>query len=839
MNDLSDRVKRVLSESKTRLDFIDAIQHSRDLIEDIYRDGALLEMQKRNAVTAVSTAIDVLQHRYDSPLYLKEALLSVRDVAHVLQEPPAALLAQWFFHVVYNGHDLDGEAVKIAGRIIARRQPDHKVNERKLKLDLDRYEWLASFGPNPELTRNNAKGVIVATKVLPLPAGTAEAFCMQAFRVLEVADERSKKQPADIARESLMHCRKFILEASQEHSRDPTVFMPQIPSFCARVSLSSIDDMLRTDASLIDIREDLAEEITEFQNQLNVVGFRSSSAVFAQYQHHFESFRESMLQSIDFDALSERLRRLQNAIKNARKGRPGIDHLSTFHANEARTIVSGLFEDLKRKQGSTEELTHRLRQLEEQIEQLERHESALTTGPIKKLQADLKRGTPLVSWVEQFPDRNIAHDASQKFHDMRTRLGALWERVIAEEPARGAQFRPFCTNLTESIRQATELPQLLPELLDLRRSLEEFSAPVQQAQRPCLDEVFRAFRERARNAQLLTDYIRAIHAQIDRAHRRIFSPIDFEDLTTRVSVARRWATLRDFPDASRQVSLQAAKKCMAEIYKLEARQQRMMAERETRAAEIFDELETDVADGVGEAKASPGRQECWDELVVLDRRLREASGLLNDHQRIKLRTALDEGFQKVREARVAFAVEAVRRFAYYNDVLGDILASLEELPTRESAFGAIDRLKPLRASLREERGLLKAQRAEINSMLDAASQAVEEIFESASAESKASATRLSADLDRLERQANEASDWSSAFNLIASHKQQSGAVREARLSIADRKDLRLRLERIWEDVAERLQQFRFSRASENVDAAIRRLEQQGRLLLVTEVPKVA
>jgi hypothetical protein len=212
---------------------------------------------------------------------------------------------------------------------------------------------------------------------------------------------------------------------------------------------------------------------------------------------------------------------------------------------------------------------------------------------------------------------------------------------------------------------------------------------------------------------------------------------------------------------------------------------------------------------------------------------------LSEEQLSRLRSSLDEGFKSVREARAAFAVEAGRRFAYYNDILGDVLANLEETPTRDAAFEAIDRLKPLRSSLREEKNLLRAQRAEINGTLSAASQAVEEIFEKATAQSQAVVTRLSGELDVLERQVADASDWSTAFGLIAGHKQQSAAIRGAQLSIAVRKELRLRLERIWEDLAEKLQQLRFGRATENLDATIRRLEQQGWLLIVNDVPKIA
>jgi hypothetical protein len=395
--------------------------------------------------------------------------------------------------------------------------------------------------------------------------------------------------------------------------------------------------------------------------------------------------------------------------------------------------------------------------------------------------------------------------------------------------------RPTLASLA---RTATELPSLLPELSDLRRSLEEFSGPLQRTLRGHVDEAFKAFRERAANVQLLTNYLCEVQSEVDRAHRRIFSPIDYEELLARAGLGRRWASLRDFPKAAKPAAFRAAKSCVTEIYKLQARQQRMMAERETRAAEIYSGLEADVAAGVAEAQRSPGRQDCWDELVALDKRLREAGRTLNDQQRSKLRAALDEGFKKVREARAAFAIEAGRRFAYYNDILGDILANLEETPTRESAFDAIDRLKPLRASLRQEKSLLRAQRAEINGTLSAASQAVEEIFERATAQSQVVVMRLSGELDVLERRAADASDWNTAFGLIGAHKQQSAAVREAQLSIAARKGLRLRLERIWEDISEKLQQLRFSRASENLDATIHRLEQQGWLLIVADVPRI-
>jgi hypothetical protein len=654
---------------------------------------------------------------------------------------------------------------------------------------------------------------------------------------LEIADRRCAKPIIEQVQESLAHCRKLIAEAMQQHGQDQSFFMAQAPSFGVRVSLTTIEDLAQSNPALVDAREDLTEDVSELRGQLDLVGYRSSSVVFAGYQRKFDAFRETLLQSIDFPALSVRLQKLQSQVNDARNGRAGLDQLAMYHWQQAKTIVTGLSRSLDTKRRSGDELKQRIDAARDLVEQLERAE-ALSTGPIKKLEADIRRSSSLGTWADEF-DNKAGRDAIKSLIDLRTRLATLRERSAREEPTRAAQFAQSCANLTKAIGQAAELPSLLPEVLELRRSLDEFSPSAQRPLRAHVDGTFAAFRERARNTQLLADFLSAIRAEIDGHRRRILRNIDFEDLLRRAAVGKRWAALRDFPEQARPASARAAKACLTEIYKLQARQQRVMVERAARAADVFSELEADVATGVSEATASPGRQDCWDELVSLNRRIRESGAFLNEPQRAQLQATLDGGFQKVRAARAAFAVEAGQRFAYYNDVIGDILASLEESPNRDTAFSAIDRLKPLRADLRDEKKLLRAQRAEIVGGLNAASQAVEEIFEHASKESKAVAVRLIGELDRLARLVSDASDWNSTFALIASHKQQSAAVRDSQLSINDRRDLRLRLESMWEDIAEKLQQYRFGRAIESLDATIRRLEQHGWLLMVNTVPRIA
>ena len=86
-------------------------------------------------------------------------------------------------------------------------------------------------------------------------------------------------------------------------------------------------------------------------------------------------------------------------------------------------------------------------------------------------------------------------------------LAALWDRSVREEPTRATQFAQSCFSLTDSIRRATEIPSLLPEVLELRRSLDEFSPSTQRLLRTHVDATFAAFRGRAHDTQLLTDHL--------------------------------------------------------------------------------------------------------------------------------------------------------------------------------------------------------------------------------------------------------------------------------------------------------------------------------------------
>ena len=201
----------------------------------------------------------------------------------------------------------------------------------------------------------------------------------------------------------------------------------------------------------------------------------------------------------------------------------------------------------------------------------------------------------------------------------------------------------------------------------------------------------------------------------------------------------------------------------------------------------------------------------------------------------KLRTAS----QTVRAARKAFAVEATKVFAQYNETLSDTLFGLEDEASKEAAFEAIERIKPIRTSLRVESRLLKRQRDELYALLTQISSSIDEVFEQANAKSAQDFNRLRAEMERFDGQIKAASNWQTANALTDTHKQLSAQIRDADLSMASRKECRAEMDRLFDDIKERLQAFRFTRTqSEDLDSMLARLERQGYLLTVDTVPNI-
>jgi hypothetical protein len=357
--------------------------------------------------------------------------------------------------------------------------------------------------------------------------------------------------------------------------------------------------------------------------------------------------------------------------------------------------------------------------------------------------------------------------------------------------------------------------------------------------RKLIENLSRTFRQRAADASALQKLIQDIFDHIDLAKRRIFATIDFEGLNSRAENAKQWMHLGNLPAAELDRIRLQVRYCFAEIRKLRFRQEKAKEERQARATEVASELAQEIQEVAVRIPTESGRPETWQALADIDRGLRESWHLLSDSQRQTLSEAIRTASQTVRAARKAFAVEATKVFAQYNETLSDTLFALEEEASKEAAFEAIDRIKPIRANLRVETRLLKRQRDELYALLTQISSSIDEVFDQANAKATQDFNRLRSDMERLDGQIKAASNWQAANALTETHKQLSAQIRDADLCIAARKECRAEMDRLFDEIKERLQAFRFTRTqTEDLDSLLGRLERQGFLLIVDTVPSI-
>jgi hypothetical protein len=841
MNSTLDNVRESVGTSKSRIDFAEAELELIELLEAIRRDDTILDLQKRSAEGILAAAIDALHERRKSPSALKAALLSVESEAESLDEGVGKALEAWHFYLIYRGHEVDPEAISVVRRLLRRRRGNADRNRRDLLRDLDRYEWLAENGVKPELSCDNLRGIAEATKVLELPPGAGDELTRRARSAGEIAKARGSLGKDALVKSSLTACREIVERAWREHQAAPQKFLDQTTSFCARVTLTDLPEIIAATPTLAEAADELNEQVDVLREQLDAVGYRSSSAVYATYQRQMRELDRAVSQSIDFARLlvaeSDLLARVRTS---ARSGTEGRDKLFPFHTNQLVQELSELKRRIESKRGSVDQLNFELEFLESEIAVLESKDVEAPVGAVRRLRGEIGRDGMLDRWIGFFPVAAARRAGLEKLKDLRHRVAALWQKLQEAEPARVGRYRASAEALVTTISTTDDLPSLLADLADARRALHDFSPRAAATLRESVDAVYDAFRRRAQDVSALRARISALDEQIAALRRRRYGRIDFDELFTMAGSCKRWLRLRDFPQSERAALSQALRRATGKIYELQSRQKRLIEERELRSAELAEELEADIRAGVENALAAPGARANWDELVQLRHRLGDAWTLLQEAKRDRLRDALNEGFSSIRQLRTEFAIEAERNFSTLHEELMDVLSRLEEEASRDAAFEAIESLKVLRPRIREERVLTKAQRAELQGELGIISQGVDEIFETENARSADQNAALTASVESLAGQIGGARSWQEALNLTRLHKEASGALRNASLSIRHRKQLRLRLDELWEDISEKLQKYRFGRGDgEQPDDLLRRLEQQNWVVFVSGIPRAA
>jgi len=838
-----DTVLALVEKSKMTWDFDVVSAELSNAVEAVQLDGTLAEMSKRPLINIANVALKALEERRRSPQHLQHALAGLEGGSTSLSDEQADQLAAWFFRIAYSGSHVTPEIERLVRPILARTTKNQNPveNERRFRISLENYRRLAEWGTDLGLSENNLNGMIIAVRVSPLRPAIADEFRARCEQALSALQKRKRLSTAELAKESLAECRALIAPTWQRFSRGENCFLEQQDTKALHTCLFGLLNSVLATEELADSAQEMTEEINLLRSQFEQIRYPSSTTLLARFEKEIQNLEHEVAATFDFGALKLDVAALQRRIQQSgrvKRGTPGWMHQE--HMERALAETSELYEKILQKERDHSQLEAEIRMFETDISKLESPEIPLTAIQIKRLQARAAKDAPLVRWIsacfESQADRNRAWS---RIEGIKSRLKELWIRMESQQEQRVVEFQEQCLRFDAEIRTSIQLRQTLSELRELERAITEFTAQKQPELRKLIDGLVKTFRLRAADAVALRRLTERILDDINDAHRRIFSPIDFDGLNARVVSAKQWLDLGLFSDVDRQQLPKDIAGCFGEIRRLRFRQEKVRAERQAKADALANELHAEIAQVSAEASANPGSQESWRALVEMDGQLTEDWRFLTDSHRQALRREIDAGFEKIRAARVAFAAEAAKVFAQYNEILADALFTLEEDASKEAAFEAIERIKPVRRALKDEKRLLKRQRDELITLLRQISASIDEVFDQVNAQATQEYNRIRADIDRLDDEIKKASDWQTADALFEKCKQLSGQIQSTDLSIAARKECRAEIERLFEDVKERRQAFRFTRAqTEDVDSMLTRLERLGHLMFVRNVPRI-
>ncbi len=842
MSTIRDTVIALVEKSKATWNFDAAAAELSGVIETVQRDGTLAEISKRPLINIANVALKALDERRRSPQHLQHALSGIEQGIGALSDEQADQLAAWFFRIAYSGSQINSEIERIVRPVLARTKKNQnpQENEKRYRSAFENYRRLAEWGTDLALSQNNLNGLIIATRVAPLRLGAGEdirAKCEQALTALQA---RKQMSAADLAKDSLGKCRTLIESTWRRFSRGENCFLEQQDSKALHTCLFGLQKTISETEDLAEAAQGMTEEVNSFRSRFDQIRFPSSTTLLARFEKEISNLDQELDRTIDFVRLKSVVTELKKEVEICRHGRRGVNWMHEDHVTKAIHDADELSDKILKKERDPGQFEAALRLIETDVGKLEPPETSLTASQLRRLQAQIGRDAPLVKWVTVCfilqPDRT---QAWSRIEAIKSRLNELWVRMESQQEQRAAEFREECVQFDAQIRESIQPRQVLDQLRELQRAVTEFTPQKQRELSPLIDELAKTFRQRAADALALRQLIRTILEDIDRAHRRIFASIDFDEFNKRASNAKQWLNLGNFPEGDgKQIGREIAR-CFGEVRKLRFRQEKMNAERQAKADELAAALRQEIAEVNAEVAASPGAQESWRSLIEMDGRLGENWRYLTDAHRQQLRDAIDAGFQKIRAARAAFAAEAAKIFAQYNEILSDTLFALEEEASKEAAFDAIERVKPVRNELKNDRRLLKKQRDELYALLSQISSSIEEIFNKADSQATQEFSRIRADMENLDDEIKNITNWQSANALFEKLKQLGAQIQSTDLRIVDRKECRAEMDRLFDEVKERLQEFRFSRAqAEDPDLMLARLERQGYLILVRDVPRI-
>ena len=840
MNEHFEKLKLLIKEADTSIDFDNLTKSIQDTLLGIQNDTSILPFQKDSAINGGRAAIEKLNSRFNNPEELNVHVKSFCNSLSQNSNTDIENIYNWFFKLAYSDVEISSEIENNFKIILAVHSPNQGSNKQKLDKDCDKYLRFANEGPDLKLCRNNLKGILIASRIYMLPESFPEKLREKAESGLDTLSKREKKSNKELVKEVLTTCENIINSSYDNYKKVKQHYLDQSDSWFLNIYLSQILNMIDEDDIMDEEVSIIKQKINDLRFKFQIIRCRTSTVLYFQVVEKNEVIQTKLSRGIDFKYFKEEVKNLQGLVKEYSAGKKGINRMEPFHVRASLAFLSKSYQDILKKENSNHEIELELKRLESEFVSLTQREIPPTAGYIQKLQNYTKSDSMLSIWINNcYPNNNSDYDNIQScIIKLRNGYDLLWHKMEEYKKQRFSHYLTQIEELKKVIEQGNDFNEYNYELRQIERSIQDLPKKMQLEILKDIDNIKSVLFHKINNYEQLNAILEQINNQIALNFKRIKYHIKFDRLIEELDLTKKWIYCYQFNSEQKRTYRAKIFRFYNQIDNLKNIQAKRNAERAAISQELFEDLMIELTESTLEATSNPGNKENWQMLVDIDKRYHELLYQFNDAQKNELLTKINEGFSKIREIRKQFAIQSSIFYSYYNDELTNILNDLEENPSRDSALEAIERIKPLRNKFKTEKQLLASQKYEIKDLLSTISNTIDDVFEEAKLTENKKFNEILSSIERLEEMINH--DISPSYSAsIVLHKQISKEINDRELSISNRKELRNIMDNIWSIISEKIRSKSVNRFNINcITDTIAQLEIAGYLLFSPQVPSI-
>jgi len=815
-------------QATTTLTFDDVAENIELAMSTVESASDLAPFMRERLLQQARSSLDLLEQRRTDPNQLLGAINSF--LAGGTNADDIAALGMWFIKVAYNPDAAVTQELLDKVRDLWRSDPTFNIDER-LKDFQNRLKNVERYAPTSldlEETLSTALGLERLLRSFPLEPSATSGLIDRLATARELANTRRRIPIQQLIAEAFSAYEQTIARpdgtrVDQEASRVLHGNLKRVRPVLERAELSE------------DVKSALVDRLESIEERFDKVRFLSSSTLFIRrYEPRLNRFRDEIDRVVWFHEAVESLKALQ---EESKKGRTrGVDRLEQFHQQRVADTVAELKGLLNARYNNPEALQREIRLASEQIAALD--------GRVVLTRYAVTRAQNLVNACTGWA-RNTAPDQLDTLARLKERCNLLLNSIPARYQAYVTSFSNSLNAFTEALGSCDDYRSTFEELQQLKHSISDPESGLQPTDRERLEQrlkaVQRDFFTKLGDMGEIERNLALIDQKIARAFRNIRRYADFDAIEAEAKEIGFRVGKGRFDASTRQGLIARVRTLYGRVAGLKRKRDAYLAERAASRDALFAELNDLVVECQSVAQTLPGDHASWALLLDANQQLREATILAKEQHDI-LRRGLEVAFSRIKEERAKFAREASLLYGQFLDAIQNILQPLERTspkPSREDAFEAIEAVKPLRARLRSEPKLLRAQREELFGALRVVSDAISEILDRASEEMQRNFVQFTRRLDALREEIRSVQQSNELQRVIDNHKALYADLRGKELSLEGRAECRSALEALWDDITGKRQEFGRSRFDpERVDATLVRLENQGYFVWMAGVPNV-